>query len=676
MAVLLLNVSKLFGVAGIIAVAANTFALLRFRRKKLAPFENPIDESQEFLASFPIDKNVDDDGFFFAIATASTLLEKDTWSKFLGKSEDVTSTKVEDGDHQEETESRPQGGSHFNLFNSETNVNVKNSGEQKLGEGTENTDKHGGQKPRNASTVHVDEVSENCKKLQGSKQNYEPSLDEWEILNMEQTADKEQESREQLSRFPFLTCHSKSEVDDINLRDQEKLHKMSDRHLELHGSVTEKVEKLLDPTLGGLMKGFDNIKNEHKEVFTQSNIHCPEEKPSFWYNLDEELHLAKETNVTVFRMGIDWSRIMPKEPIDGVEEAINQEALDQYRSSIERVHTNGLRVMLTLFHCSLPAWASAYGGWQKDKTIDYFIEYTRVVVERLCDLVDFWITFNEPNVFALTEYCSGGRKNLLQGAATVLSRRVFRNVINRMAAAHLKAYDVIHDIRQKTTRKMNVGITHHISFVQPYGLFDMYAVKVRNLMTNCTYVDIVCRKLDFLGINYYGQEFISSFGLKLVDNEEYSETGKGIYPDGLYKELLDFHNRYKKFNVPFIVTENGVADATDHLRRPYILEHLLAVKAAMNKGVPVKGYCYCALSDNWDSANEHSLQFGLAAIDSERDRKLVLHPSFYLFSEVAKTGSITKDQRDKAWAELQSVVIQESLHIICLGVDDRGAMSG
>ncbi|GLJ43149.1 hypothetical protein SUGI_0895540 [Cryptomeria japonica] len=100
-----------------------------------------------------------------------------------------------------------------------------------------------------------------------------------------------------------------------------------------------------------------------------------------------------------------------------------------------------------------------------------------VVVEKLCDLVDFWITFNEPNVFALTKYCTGGQTNLFQAAATVLSRRIFRNVINQMAIAHIKAYDIIHDITQKSSRKLDVGIVQRASFMQPYGLFDMSTVK-------------------------------------------------------------------------------------------------------------------------------------------------------------------------------------------------------
>lgn len=78
------------------------------------------------------------------------------------------------------------------------------------------------------------------------------------------------------------------------------------------------------------------------------------------------------------------------------------------------------------------------------------------------------------------------------------------------------------------------------------------------------------------------QEVISGAGLKLVENDEYSESGRGVYPDGLYRMLLQFHERYKHLEVPFIITENGISDGTDLIRRPYILEHLLAVSAAMN----------------------------------------------------------------------------------------------
>jgi beta-glucosidase/6-phospho-beta-glucosidase/beta-galactosidase len=87
--------------------------------------------------------------------------------------------------------------------------------------------------------------------------------------------------------------------------------------------------------------------------------------------------------------------------------------------------------------------------------------------------------------------------------------------------------------------------------------------------------------------------------LKNTDTDEFSESGRGVYPDGLYRVLTSFHDRYKKYGVPYIITENGVSDATDYIRRPYIVEHLLAVKAAMMKVCILRTALMCLLNVAW-----------------------------------------------------------------------------
>lgn len=66
-----------------------------------------------------------------------------------------------------------------------------------------------------------------------------------------------------------------------------------------------------------------------------------------------------------------------------------------------------------------------------------------------------------------------------------------------------------------------------------------------------------------------------------METDEYSESGRGVYPDGLFRVLLQFNEKYKHLNLPFVITENGVSDETDLIRKPYLLEHLLATYAAM-----------------------------------------------------------------------------------------------
>lgn len=58
---------------------------------------------------------------------------------------------------------------------------------------------------------------------------------------------------------------------------------------------------------------------------------------------------------------------------------------------------------------------------------------------------------------------------------------------------------------RKNARKPVVGVAHHVSFTRPYGLFDVAAVTLANSLTLFPFIDSICDKLDFIGINYYGQ---------------------------------------------------------------------------------------------------------------------------------------------------------------------------
>lgn len=261
---------------------------------------------------------------------------------------------------------------------------------------------------------------------------------------------------------------------------------------------------------------------------------------------------------------------------------------------------------------------------------------------------------------------------MIEAATSALPTGVFRQALHWMAIAHSKAYDYIHE--QSTLSKKVVGVAHNVSFTRPYGLFDVAAVTLANSLTLFPYVDSICDKLDFIGINYYGQEVISGAGLKLVETDEYSESGRGVYPGGLFRLLIDFHERYKHLKVPFIITENGIADETDVIRRPYLLEHLLAVYAAMLKGVPVLGYLFWTISDNWEWADGYGPKFGLVAVDRANGLVRIPRPSYYLFTKVVTTGKITREDREKAWNELQKAAKEKQTRPFYREVNKQGLM--
>lgn len=176
---------------------------------------------------------------------------------------------------------------------------------------------------------------------------------------------------------------------------------------------------------------------------------------------------------------------MPEEPLGGLKETVNFAALERYKWIINRVRSYGMKVMLTLFHHSLPPWAGEYGGWKLEKTVDYFMEFTRLIVDSVADIVDYWVTFNEPHVFCMLTYCAGawpgGNPDMLEVATSALPTGVFNQTMNWIAIAHTKAYDYIHE-KSKPASAI-VGVAHHVSFMRPYGLFDVAAVSVANSMT-------------------------------------------------------------------------------------------------------------------------------------------------------------------------------------------------
>lgn len=47
-----------------------------------------------------------------------------------------------------------------------------------------------------------------------------------------------------------------------------------------------------------------------------------EERLRFWSDPDTELKLASDTGVQVFRMGVDWTRIIPENPTNGLKETV------------------------------------------------------------------------------------------------------------------------------------------------------------------------------------------------------------------------------------------------------------------------------------------------------------------------------------------------------------------
>eukprot|EP00271_Cylindrocystis_brebissonii_P015685 TRINITY_DN38654_c0_g1_i1.p1 TRINITY_DN38654_c0_g1~~TRINITY_DN38654_c0_g1_i1.p1 ORF type:complete len:580 (-),score=90.92 TRINITY_DN38654_c0_g1_i1:1067-2806(-) len=433
-------------------------------------------------------------------------------------------------------------------------------------------------------------------------------------------------------------------------------------------------DELEDSWLEFAMRGT-NVGPKRGPVRAFHNHAKPGHRLGFWTNPDVELDLVKETGVEAYRLGVDWGRLVPVEPVAGTAAVYDKAVAARYREIIQAARARNLRIMLTLFHHSLPKWALAYGGWTMSKTVAYFVEFTKLAKDDFGDLVDYWCTFNEPTLFAIMTSCLGawppGTPPTLIGSALCFTPvGAYGISMANIATAHNLAYTVLHE----GGSTIPVGVAHATGWQRAYSLVDGLSAKLTDMVLLYSWIDQIVDKLDYCGLNYYGQEFVSIAGPQLVPDEEYSEAGRAVYPEGLYHLLMAFHARYSpgRPKLRYIITENGIADATDTLRRAYLVEHMLALDAAIKQGVPVDGYFHWTLSDNWEWADGYCPRFGLVAVDRDNDMKRTPRPSFYLFQDIVKTRQVTNVQRTEAWGTLMAEARKGGVRPFCRRSDYAG----
>ena len=195
-----------------------------------------------------------------------------------------------------------------------------------------------------------------------------------------------------------------------------------------------------------------------------------------------------------------------------------------------------------------------------------------------------------------------------------------------------------------------VGIAANLQafeFCQP-TLKNKISVYLRNKLYNLYFIDELRGKktLDYIGINYYGRNLadVEDWGLRhlLLDTCRYNHhplrknsLGWDIYPEGLYKLLL----AVKKYNLPVLITENGICTEDDDLKWDYIREHLAQIYRAISEGVEVIGYIYWSLIDNFEWDKGFTPRFGLVHIDYQ-SQKRTIRPSARKLAQVFKSGMI------------------------------------
>lgn len=350
-----------------------------------------------------------------------------------------------------------------------------------------------------------------------------------------------------------------------------------------------------------------------------------------WDLFEKDFDVAEKLGLNTYRFSIEWSRIEPEEG------KFNKEALVKYRKMLVSLKKRGITPMVTLHHFTNPIWLD---DWSNDENIEHFVEYVKYIVSGLGDLVDYWCTINEPVNMVLLGFELGiwppGGKKKKKGLLA------YRNFVE----AHRQAYDAIHQmsIRKRRPEPM-VGIPLSLSSFTPArkkSLLDRLINNYVKRFKNHGFLSKISDKLDFIGVNYYFSFHTKWYSYGSFTDIRYpglglrtNDMGWNIEPSGIYNVLMEM----KKYDLPVIVTENGVPDAEDGKREWFIREHLDYIGRAIDDGVNVRGYLYWSLIDNFEWADGFEPRFGLAHVDY-KTMKRTIRPSAKVYAKIIKKNSL------------------------------------
>lgn len=347
---------------------------------------------------------------------------------------------------------------------------------------------------------------------------------------------------------------------------------------------------------------------------------------------EEDFDLSKELNLNAHRLSIEWSRLEPEEG------KWDNKEIEHYRSVFKALNDRQTKIMLTLHHFTNPTWFAKKGAFSKKKNVRYFTLFVEKVVELYGAEIDFWITINEPMIYITQSYVQGvwppEKKSLWAGY------RIFRN----MARAHKEAYKIIH----RGIPGSQVGIANNnISVVsyEKHSITEMIYVRFIDYLWNHVFVNFTKGYHDFLGLNYYFHQRVEnrkekrhSFDIFVdirKEKREVSDMGWEVYPEGIFDALLDL----KQYNLPIYITENGIASLNDDRRARFLVAYLQAVYRAINAGVPIKGYFYWSLLDNFEWDKGYAPRFGLIDVDYKTLTRKI-RASGLLYSIIARENGI------------------------------------
>lgn len=411
--------------------------------------------------------------------------------------------------------------------------------------------------------------------------------------------------------------------------------------------------------------------NIHSDYWTQEHmVHTDFLEPSgdavdHYHRYEEDIRLMAQAGLNAYRFSIEWARIEPEEG------QFDEKEISHYRDVINTCRENGLEPVVTLLHFTSPKWLISKGGWESDETPGYFARYTRYVIERLGDGLHYVCTINEANmgiqVAAIAKRymqqmmakmqaaaqsgktdcaAQGGRQDGSTKDTTVqMGLNLEKMMANQKAAEaeRMKLFgvpktecftsprtphgDEIVMEAHKAARTVIRELAPHVRVGLTLSLHDIQAVPggedraAKEWEEEFRHYLPAIEDDDFLGVQNYTRTRVDASGsLPAPEGAELTPMDYEFYPEALANVIRRVAEDFRK---DLLVTENGIATSNDARRIAFIRTALSGVKSCLEEGLPVKGYFYWSLLDNFEWQKGYSMTFGLVAVDRTDQRR---HP--------------------------------------------------
>ncbi|WP_423901877.1 glycoside hydrolase family 1 protein [Eggerthia catenaformis] len=410
-----------------------------------------------------------------------------------------------------------------------------------------------------------------------------------------------------------------------------------------------------------------------------------------YHRYEEDIALMAEMGFKTYRFSIAWTRLLP----EGTGK-VNQEGIDHYNKVIDTCLKYHIEPLVTMFHFDMPDALDQRGSWSNRESVDWFVNFAKVMFENFGDRVKYWLTINEQNMLTLVGPLIGTLR-IPEGTTNILKETYQQN--HHMLLAQAKAMVMLHEMYPES----KIGPAPNISLVYPASCKpeDQLAAQEYNAIRNWFYLDmavygvynnLVWRYLeehdatpdilegdmdimkaahpDFIGFNYYSTATVQASApsddvdpgadqqtargeagyYKGYDNPNLVKTEFGweIDPLGFRATMREMYSRYR---LPMIVTENGLGaydtltedgKIHDDYRIAYLKAHIEQLKLAVSDGVEMMGYCPWSAIDLVSTHEGIRKRYGFIYVDTTDEKTGTLNryrkDSFYWYKKIIKTN--------------------------------------